>query len=234
MIKTQLRKLAKKVMYLPPSSAVLMFHHLEEEPLLPRSNCRLKTECFYDVISSFPRESYVSIEKILSKAQRKIVITFDDGLEDVYRIAYPFLREKKIPFCIFVVTDFLDKPGYITTEQLLEMNKDPLVTIGSHGVTHAVLKGLPEDEQIKELADSQKLLEEKLGKPVEYFAYSHGQFDAVTLLNVRIYKDAFSTVSRGLNAFTKRRWQQPRINIDSKVNIDAKKREISRSLRLSK
>ena len=225
MIKKQLKGIAKKLMYIVPTSFVLMFHHVEETPALPRSKCLLATERFYEIISAFPAKAYVSVQDVLKKGKR-IAITFDDGLEDVYRVAYPYLKEKKIPFCIFVVTDFLDQPGYITTEQLLEMNQDPLVTIGSHGITHKNLPELSEAAQISELADSKQSLENLLGKPVKYFAYSHGQYDATTLCHVRIYENAFSVVSRGLNFLTNRRWEIPRINIDSTVNLEGRIKQI--------
>lgn len=225
MIRKRLKEIAKKLIYAVPTSFVLMFHHVEETPVLPQSKCRLATERFYEIISAFPAETYTSVQDVLKRG-KQIAITFDDGLEDVYRIAYPFLKERNIPFCIFIVTDFLDQPGYITTEQLLEMNQDPLVTIGSHGITHKNLPELSEAEQIRELADSKQSLENLLGKPVKYFAYSHGQYDATTLRHVRIYENAFSVVSRGLNFFTNRRWEIPRINIDSTVDLAGKIKQI--------
>lgn len=233
MIKKRLRKIVRNFIYAFPSSGVLMFHHVEDTPALPRSKCLLATERFYEIISAFPEDAYVSVRDV-QKIKRKIAITFDDGIEDVYRIAYPYLKKHNIPFCIFIVTDFLDQPGYITTEQLLEMNKDPLVTIGSHGITHEVLKGLPEETQIRELSESKRILEEKLGKNVDCFAYSHGQYDEVTLKHVRIYPYAFSVIAKPLNILTNKKWELPRINIDSAVNLDSKKREISRILKLDK
>ena len=82
MIKKRLRAIVKNTIYALPSSGVLMFHHVEDTPALPRSKCLLATERFYEIISAFPAEAYASVSDVL-KRKRKIAITFDDGIEDV-------------------------------------------------------------------------------------------------------------------------------------------------------
>ena len=145
-------------------------------------------------------------------------ITFDDGLKDVYRVAYPELKKRGIPFTIFVVTDFLNQEGYISTDELLELAADPLVTIGSHGVTHNILKGMPQENQQFELKDSKERLEALLEKPVRYFAYSHGQFDGTTLEILRkekCYDFAFAAGGGVTNWITRKdNMALPRINCE--------------------
>lgn len=107
-------------------------------------------------------------------------------------MAYPFLKEHNVPFTIFVITDFLDTDGYITTEQLKEMSKDPLVTIGSHGVSHRILPRLSREEKIIELTQSKQKLQQLTNKDINIFAYSHGQFDKETLSFMNYYDYAAS------------------------------------------
>lgn len=47
-----------------------------------------------------------------------VAITIDDGYRDAYEVAYPPLRAHKVPATIFVVTDFLDRQGWLWTDQL--------------------------------------------------------------------------------------------------------------------
>ncbi len=62
----------------------------------------------------------------------------------------------------------------ITWEQLMEMSKDPLVTIGSHTMSHFNLTKLDLGKVLKEISESKHILERKIGKPVNHFAYPFG------------------------------------------------------------
>ena len=46
------------------------------------------------------------------------VITIDDGYRDCYDIAFPILRERKIPATTFVVTDFVDQATWLWTDKV--------------------------------------------------------------------------------------------------------------------
>lgn len=213
-----------------PSSAILMFHHVDDDPHIPKSGCLLAFENFkkvFDIPCDFD-----SLDNTLKNCSgRKIAITFDDGLEDLYTMAYPFLKSKGIPFTAFIITDLLGTPGYITEEQLKEMAKDPLVTVGSHGTSHEILKGMPVSKQKAELISSKKRLEDIIGKPVEIFAYSHGQYDPETLRLVTEYRYACSVRSLPLNFLTaKKRYLLPRYNVDNSTfdEIISKLKKITR------
>jgi peptidoglycan/xylan/chitin deacetylase (PgdA/CDA1 family) len=49
--------------------------------------------------------------------------------------------------------------------------------IGSHGIDHAVLTGLPPEEAWREISESKRMLEEKLGAAVTSFCYPKGCYD---------------------------------------------------------
>ena len=56
-----------------------------------------------------------------------------------------------------------------------------LVTIGSHSVTHPILKHCSKEQQEFELQQSKLLLSEWTGKPVNYFAYPNGDYNQETI-----------------------------------------------------
>ncbi len=158
---------------------------------------------------------------------RNILITFDDGLADLYTIAYPYLKKHNIPFTAFIATDFLDKEGYITTEQLKTLASDELVTIGAHGVTHTPLPKLSKEGQEYELRTSKEILEKIIDNDVTIFAYPYGQKNKDTLkLISKIYKYAFDVCDFGVNIFMILlcKMMIPRYNIvDSNIETQMKK-----------
>jgi peptidoglycan/xylan/chitin deacetylase (PgdA/CDA1 family) len=112
----------------------------------------------------------------------KVVITFDDGFVDVYRTAWPLLREVGLPFTLYVTTAYLDgtmhwpgstsaHPGpALSWAQLEELAASELVTLGNHTHTHA----RPEALTAEELDTCSELLESRLGIRPQHFCYTWG------------------------------------------------------------
>lgn len=46
-----------------------------------------------------------------------VAITIDDGYRDAYEVAFPLLRDYRVPATIFVVTDFIDRQRWLWTDQ---------------------------------------------------------------------------------------------------------------------
>ncbi|MBF0351733.1 MAG: polysaccharide deacetylase family protein [SAR324 cluster bacterium] len=63
----------------------------------------------------------------------------------------------------------------LSWEEIIELSKEPLITIGGHTHTHPNLKYLSEEEITEEVVNGKKLLEEKIGKKVCHFAYPYGE-----------------------------------------------------------
>lgn len=210
-VKKFLRAVADKL----PASYIVMFHHVEGDPLIKKSGCVLDSCKFVEFTDKYAAYCASLNDVVKRRKKNKIAITFDDGLEDVFAVAYPILKQKQIPFSVFVVTDFLDTPGYITKEQLRILSEDALVTIGSHGMTHEVFPKLNSLEKEKELCFSKNKLEEMIGKKVDFFAYSHGQYDKESLKLVRCYRYALSVKERPLILPTRKRYLLPRYNVDN-------------------
>ncbi len=130
---------------------------------------------------------------------KSIVLTFDDNYQGFYDNALPILREYKFPAAMFVHTGFVgDKAGThpkMSWDTLQEIVKDPLVTIGSHTITHPDdITKIPVTDQTRELTDSKRELESKLGVKIDFLAYPDGKNDdAVQALSKDAgYRMAFS------------------------------------------
>jgi len=213
-----MKKVLKSLFFRIPASYVLMLHHVDDGNITPVSDCIIQYDQFIRLLKQDRKFMRMS-DYLTFKAQNngKYLLTFDDGLEDVFRVVYPVLKAREIPFTIFVPVDLLDTPGYISIEQLKEMAKDPLVTIGSHGVSHRVMTTLSVGEQELELVESKKTLQRIIGKSVDVYAYPHGQFNSDTiklLKKLNLYKAAFGVTGHPTNCFTEsNRFDLPRFNI---------------------
>lgn len=213
-----MKKVLKSLFFRIPASYVLMLHHVDDGNITPVSDCIIQYDQFIRLLKQDRKFMQMS-DYLTFKAQNngKYLLTFDDGLEDVFRVVYPVLKAREIPFTIFVPVDLLDTPGYISMEQLKEMAKDPLVTIGSHGVSHRVMTTLSVGEQELELVESKKTLQRIIGKSVDVYAYPHGQFNSDTiklLKKLNLYKAAFGVTGHPTNCFTEsNRFDLPRFNI---------------------
>jgi peptidoglycan/xylan/chitin deacetylase (PgdA/CDA1 family) len=107
-----------------------------------------------------------------------VFLTFDDGTVDFIDLAWPVIRRFNFSVTLFIVTEKIGQPGYLTSAQLKELSLSGLVSIGSHTVSHRYLPGLtPEDIEF-ELARSKVSLQDLLGTEVEFLAYPWGGFNA--------------------------------------------------------
>jgi peptidoglycan/xylan/chitin deacetylase (PgdA/CDA1 family) len=116
---------------------------------------------------------------VTNKNSLAISITFDDGFSDNLHKAAPILVDNKIPFTVFVSSDFVKHniDDYLTEDELFKLSQLPGVTIGSHGVTHTPFNKLNNDELNDELISSKKYLENICGKKIDTLSYPHGAVD---------------------------------------------------------
>jgi len=146
----------------------------------------------YTAISPDQLVDYVQYGKKLPT--NPILITFDDGYEDNYRMAYPILQKYHFTATIFIITDFAGKYGrYLTWEQIKEMSDNGL-TFEDHTLSHILLTKASNEEVRAQLAQSKKALEWRLGKKVEYLAYPGGEYDqrVIQLTKEAGYRAAFT------------------------------------------
>jgi peptidoglycan/xylan/chitin deacetylase (PgdA/CDA1 family) len=114
---------------------------------------------------------------------RPIVLTFDDGYADLIEEALPIMIEHGFPATVFVTTGWLrDAAQYaagtplgrmLSWGQLAELSSAG-VEIAAHSHSHPQLDQISEPRLRVELADSRRLLEDRLGQPVYSLAYPFG------------------------------------------------------------
>ena len=109
------------------------------------------------------------------KPRKGVVITFDDGYEETCTVAWPILKRFGFTATVFVTPMEVALPGFATWPQLAAAAREGL-TIGSHTMNHSYLPLVKPENLAKELADSKRMIEERIGQPVRYLSYPIGGF----------------------------------------------------------
>ena len=129
------------------------------------------------------------------------VLNFDDGRREFLDVMDDLVA-LDVPACLYIVTDWLDRPGYLRTSELSLVSAT--FDIGSHTVAHARLADLDEDRLTHALQDSKHRLEDLIGKPVVHLAAPFGgpgSFGAAAVHRAAsVGYTSFRTTFRGWNA----------------------------------
>lgn len=106
---------------------------------------------------------------------KPIVLTFDDGWENQYQYAYPLLKKYHMTATFYVYTNPINKKKshFLSWNQLREMSGAGM-TIGSHTLSHPLLRSSSPIDLRKEIFESKKTIEFELNKPVLNFAQPFG------------------------------------------------------------
>lgn len=201
---------------------VAMFHQIENDANGWYDNqYSISVDSFIEFIEDIQKMGYIIVSPydiMVNDGKKKVVLTFDDSFEGVYKYVYPLLKEKKIPFVVFISVCKLRENGYINTEMLVEMTKNySECYIGSHGVTHCNLRHVSKRKCQEEIVQSKLILERIIEKKVELFAYPYGNIDAVgyreRCIAEKNYKLVFGTLQTGVTVKTRKDYI-PRYNIN--------------------
>lgn len=120
----------------------------------------------------------VSLDTLLcgcaaTETPKPLILTFDDGWASDWRIAVPLLQRLGWRAELFVTAGWIGRPGFMTWE---EVRAAAAVGMGiqSHSLTHPDLDRIPSDQIRYELEASKGLLQERLGRVVDFFALPGG------------------------------------------------------------
>ena len=150
------------------------------------------------------------------KSKKKILITIDDAFSSFYENAWPFLKENKIPFILFVSTQPVGKKGYMTWEQIKEVEKENFAFIGNHSHSHEYLLDFSFTDFKKDIDNSIKIFNEKLGYNPIFFSYPFGEYSLEQVNYIKEkFKYAFGQHS-GVIDFNKDIYELPRFPINEK------------------
>ena len=98
----------------------LMYHRFDENKY-PSTNIQMKVfkeqiETIENLNINFLHPKNIEEEILNKNKEKKILITIDDGFSSFYNNAWPYFKEKNIPFLLFIATADVGKKGYINWE----------------------------------------------------------------------------------------------------------------------
>src|SRR5439155_18314646 len=127
---------------------------------------------------------------------RSVILTFDDGFRGQFVNAYPVLRRHRLPATLFVVPGYVGRYSFyrhlgledapavragtpplawlpLSWDEVDEMHRHG-IEFGSHSMSHRSLGLLSGAEAEFEARRSREILTERLGAPIDLFAYPFG------------------------------------------------------------
>lgn len=171
---------------------ILLYHHIGDRdpysryyvsPQVFEVQMRLLKEWGYQTITATELAAVILHGGRLPP--RPIVITFDDGDQDVYENAFPVLQELGFVATMYVIADYLDQPNYLNVSQLKELAIAGW-EIGSHSSNHYDLT-LDYSLLYHELYVSRQNISNMVGVEVNTFAYPYGRIDPNVIAKTRDY-----------------------------------------------
>jgi hypothetical protein len=152
----------------------------------------------------------------IPKRKKKILLTVDDGFQSFFEIAWPYLKKNKIPFILFVSTEPVGNKGYMTWDQIKEVEKESFAIIGHHSHTHEYLIEKSDEEFINDIEIANSIFKSKLGYVPDLFSYPFGEYSEFMRNYIsNNFTFAFGQHS-GVIDVNKEKFQLPRFPINEK------------------
>ena len=171
-----------------------------------------------DIIYKYNLDFYNPInfeeEFNVPKIKKKILLTIDDGFSSFYNNAWPYLKEKKIPFILFVSTETVGNNGYMSWEEIKEIEKEDFVFLGNHSHSHEYLIDYNFTNFKKDIDRSINIFKKKIGYNPIFFSYPFGEYSLEQKKYItKNFKFAFGQHS-GVIDLNKDRFELPRFPIN--------------------
>ncbi len=208
--------------YYPDENGIIsiMYHRFDENKY-PSTN--IKIEIFKKQIElikknniEFYNPSNFVQDFNLPKKNKKILLTIDDAFSSFYEKAWPYLKENKIPFILFVSTEPVGKIGYMNWKQIKEVEKENFAFIGNHSHSHEYLIEYDFNKFKNDTENSIKIFKNKIGYNPVFYSYPFGEYSLQQKNFIKKkFEFAFGQHS-GVIDLNKDKYELPRFPINEK------------------
>ena len=197
-----------------------MYHRFNEDKY-PSTNIKMdifkkQINIIKDKKYSFENPKDFDLNFNNTKSKKKVLITIDDAFSSFYNNAWPYLKENKIPFILFVSTEPVGKNGYMSWEQIKEIEKEKFAFIGNHSHSHDYLLDLTFENFKEDIDKSIEIFKKELGYNPIFFSYPFGEYSLKQINYIKKkFKYGFGQHS-GVIDVNKNIYELPRFPINEK------------------
>lgn len=204
----------------PQKMAIFMYHHIRvyNDPNDSiGTNLSIPPADFEAQVKTLKDAGYQTIsmaDYLKGNIQPKsVIITFDDGYDNAFT-AYGILKKYNFTGVFYIISRFLDTPGYLTKDQLKTMQQGGMI-IGSHTLDHPDLTVISAVKAKDEIDRSKIELEAILNTKITDFCYPAGKYSQTTIDDLKAdgYLTATTTKSPSQAGF-KNFFELPRFRIN--------------------
>lgn len=165
--------------------AIITFHSIDTSG----SVLSYPPETFVSLLDALDKSNFpiLSLDELLqSDTEKGIAITFDDGMRSLHSEALPILRDHAKPAHLYLTTGSVGKNNRWPTQPKdapefnmlswgeIEQLHDAGIFIDSHTHSHPDMRNLGDEEMQQECETADALIEKRLGRRPQYFAYPYG------------------------------------------------------------
>jgi peptidoglycan/xylan/chitin deacetylase (PgdA/CDA1 family) len=147
-----------------------------------RAQIRMLADSGYHAI--LPDQLVDYLQKGKALPEKPVMLTFDDTDLSQFTVGNDAMKKAGFKGVYFIMTVSMNRPGYMSRDQIRELSKDGNV-IGSHTWDHQNVKKLKENDWVIQIDKPTKQLQEITGQPVKYFAFPFGLWDEASVEKIR-------------------------------------------------
>lgn len=187
---------------------VLMYHHIdtwEHAKQMGHTALTVDSGVFDQQMGYLAAQGYTfyfaedlvnALRSHSSLSGKPVVITIDDGYEDVYSYAYPVLKKYNAKATVFVPTGLLGNTSgpnsYYSWNQLKDMTGSGLVEAENHTWSHFPMGTQGPDKDQYEMTTAENQIQQNLGRHSNVFAYPYGTNAGSIFVESEVQKDGFN------------------------------------------
>ena len=207
--------------YSKDSGVLSLMYHRFNENKYPSTNINMEVfkkqfELIKEQKISFINPEDFKLNFNTPKERKKILITIDDGFTSFYENAWPYLKERKIPFILFISTEAIGKYGYMDWNQIKEIEKEKFAFIGNHSHSHEYLVGYNFNEFKKDIDTSIDIFKNNIGYNPVFFSYPFGEYSLEQKEYISSKFDFAFGQHSGIIDINKDQYELPRFPINEK------------------
>jgi peptidoglycan/xylan/chitin deacetylase (PgdA/CDA1 family) len=144
----------------------------------------LQENGYHSVVSGQVYEYYANGKPLPDKP---VMLSFDDNDDNQYTAALPLLKKYGFTATFFIMTVSIDRPNYMTGDQIKDLDKQGFDVQPHTWDHHMVTEYKTDADWQKQIVGPKQTLEEMLGHPTPFFAYPFGVYDAASAEKLKQY-----------------------------------------------